>query len=135
MAKLTVAQIAESSAKKFEHVEVEVPTESGVEVVVLQNVVGLPREKRKAFGAALELQKRYDEIMDIPEGERPDTDLVGLLNEAIQKALESVTRGGAERFKILADSFANFDPENPEAVAMWRDLFDTYQAEIDLEKV
>ncbi|WP_346921391.1 phage tail assembly protein [Glutamicibacter creatinolyticus] len=134
MAKLTLDQIAESASKKFEHVEVDVPTADGVETVVLQNVVVLPREKRKSFGKALELQKRFDQIMELPEEERPDTDLVGLLNESIKEALESVTRGGAERFKILNDAFTQFDEENPEAVGLWRDLFDTYQGQVDLEK-
>lgn len=134
MAKFTVAQIAESASKKFETVEVEVPVGDEVEVVVLQNTLVAPRAKRKAFGQALEIEARVKEIADMDEKDRPDVDVMSVLVDAIKDALRSVTVGGDERFKLLEDAFTGFDPEDPEASALWRDLFATYQEQIDVEK-
>ncbi|GAA1411896.1 hypothetical protein AUR04nite_00560 [Glutamicibacter uratoxydans] len=134
MAKFTVAQIAESANKKFETVEVDVPVDGEVETIVLQNALIVPRAKRKAFGEALELEKRVEEIAKMDDDERPDSDLISVLVAAIKEALSSVTVGGAERFKLLDDAFTSFDPEDSEAVGLWRDLFATYQEQIDVEK-
>ena len=134
MAKFTVEQIAQSADKKFESVEVDVPVGDSVETVVLQNALIVPRAKRKAFGQALELEERVDAIQELPEDERPDSDLISVLVEAIKDALESVTSGGSERFKLLDDAFSSFDPEDPEATKLWRDLFSTYQEQVDVEK-
>lgn len=134
MAKFTVDQIAASANKKFETVEIEVPVEGGVETVVLQNALIVPRAKRKAFGNALEIERRVKEIANLPEEVRPDSDLMSVLVESIKDALRSVTVGGDERFQLLNDAFTNFDPEDTEASALWRDLFATYQDQIDVEK-
>lgn len=134
MAKFTVDQIAESANKKFETVEIELAVGDGVETVVLQNALIVPRAKRKAFSDALEIERRAKEIANLPDEERPDSDLMSVLVEAIKDALRSVTVGGDERFKLLDDAFTNFNEEDPEAAALWRDLFATYQDQIDVEK-
>lgn len=134
MAKFTVAQIAESANKKFETVEIDIQVGDDVETVVLQNALIVPRAKRKAFSTALELEKRVEEIAKLDEDERPDSDMVSVLVDAIKDALRSVTAGGDDRFKLLEDSFTNFNPEDSEAVGLWRDLFATYQEQIDVEK-
>lgn len=146
MAKLTLAQVVESANKKFEDVEVEVPVyvdgkmkvdENGAfesATVVLKHIMTVPRNKRKGFAQALELEDQYKSHMDKPEDDRPDADFITLFTSAFKSAFRSVTEGGDEQFQLLDDAFTNFDPENPDAYPLWRDLFDTYSAEVDLEK-
>ena len=134
MAKFTVEQIAASADKKFENVEVEVPFGDTVETVVLLNALVAPRSKRKAFSAALELEERVQAMAALPDDERPDADVISVLIAAIKDALRSVTVGGDERFAILDNAFTNFDEEDPEAGKLWRDLFATYQDQVEVEK-
>lgn len=142
MAKFTLEQIVESAAKKFEHVELTVPVfsvdgeriEGATEEVVLRHIMTLPRARRKAFSVALALEERVASLLELPEEERPDSDAVGLFVESVKDALKSVTAGGEERFKLLDDALTRFDPENPDALDKWIDLFNTYNDQIDLEK-
>lgn len=146
MAKLTLAQVVESANKKFEDVEIDVPVyvdgvlktdENGAfesKTVVLKHIMTVPRGQRKGFAQALELEAQYAKHMELPEDERPDADFLTLFVAAFKNAFRSVTEGGDESFQLLDAAFTNFDPSNPDAYPLWKDLFDTYATEVDLEK-
>lgn len=140
MAKLTLNQIAESASKKFEHTELTVPlyldgiATGEVEEITLRHILTVPRDKRRDFGDALELEKRHAEFAEMPEEERPSVDVISLFGQSIKRAFRSVIVGGEEKFKLLDEAMTRFDEEDPEAFSRWTELFEAYNEQVDLEK-